>query len=219
MQNSLLKASLILSVLFLNINLSAQVKKGNYLLSASIYYYRNNSNKINTSETNFNDELNYSLSFQRAINNKLLIGFSAGQIHRKREDIYTSDSYYKSKDNFWDFNLLTEYQQKIDKHFFYSPILLFNYSPGKQNFKTKFPGFQEASSVSKGKMWGVAVEPLDFSYFIKDKYRLSVSLGKIIYGGGKSESNIPGNTNEEKGNSFYINFSPYLSNIKISIIL
>lgn len=219
MRNLIAKTFFLTSVVFLSFNLNAQVKKGKYLLSASIYYYRNSSDKTNTVETNFSDELNYSLTFQRAMSDKLLFGFGIGQINRKREDIYSPDSYYKSKANFWDFNLIAEYQQKIDKSFFYSPMLLFNYSPGKQTFKTKLPGFQETGSESKGNMWGISVEPLDFSYFIKDKYRLSVSLGKIIYGGGKSKNNIPGNNTDEKGNSFYINFSPYLSNVKISIIL
>lgn len=218
MKYLLLKMMAIIFGISISAKSSGQIEKGKWVSTLGITYDVNKNKKAaNTDETKTNN-LWISMQLGKFISQKFQLGFGFAPFILKKTDDYTNGSYYHEKRTGYDLYLYGQYFKNIKGEFYFSPLVKLDYYNTKSTFRRKDPGFNETKSTTSSSNYGIELQPLNISYIINKRLILETELGKIIYGYGETKTDAPNSDAAGKGNSFTFIFSPFISNIKISLL-
>lgn len=218
MKNSILKAFTFLSLLFVSINSIGQIEKGKWISTLGITYDANKSKKTANNDESKTNNLWVSIVVGKFISRKFQLGFGFAPFILKRNDDYTNNSYYHEKRIGYDLYLYGQYFKNIKGGFYFSPLIKLDYYRTKSTFRRKDSGFNETESTTSSNNYGIEVQPINISYLINKSLMLQTGFGKIIYGHSETKTDAPNSDAAGKGNSFMIDFSPFITNIKISLL-
>ncbi len=206
------------AIFFLTNFTNAQIQKGKWISSAGIDVDINNGNSSSPAQAEKTSSFGFSLEQGYFISSNFSIGMGASYLERKRNTNRETGSYIKDKSNIIGFFVYGQYYVKIKGKFYYSPSILFDYSKDKGRGEEKDPIFNPVVSSYNIDNYGIRLNPSQFTFSLSNKVLLESGLGYFIYGKRSGTTTYPLETINGSSTAFKMNFSPFITNIKISLL-
>ncbi len=205
-------------ILFLTNFTNAQIQKGKWISSAGIDIDINDGKSSSPQRTE--KRTYWRCDFQQGyfISNQFSIGiggaFSNNNTITRRDD----GSYAKGKTATQEIYVFGQWYKKIKGKFYYSPQAYIDYFKDKVRIEEKDPIFNPVISTSTYDNYGLQINPAHFSYLLNKSLVIETSLCYVIIGKRDGKTINPLETETGGSTSFKMNFSPFISNIKISLL-
>jgi hypothetical protein len=218
MKNAFFKLTVFFIAILLTSSAYSQLEKGKWISTIGFYLDAN----IGKGNTAWKKEktTDAGLSAQQGyfISKNVVVGIGYEYIENKRFSSSSDESYIKDKSYSHDVYLYGQYYKRITNRLYYSPLILIDYFKQKGTFRRKDPGFEEVVSTSDFDNYGLRINPTQFSFELTKKLLLETGLGYIIIGKRNGENVSPSYTETGNSTTFKMEFSPFITNIKISLV-
>lgn len=197
-----------------------QIANGKWVAGLGFSYSTNKFTSTETRRDQTTSTNDISISLGRFFTRNLLFSIGYGYSRDQSNSIYAPDNYYKSKATTNGVRLGMADYINLQKNFYYNPGFVLSYDKGSSQFWAKQPDLEEVSNRNRNTQLAAAIYPFQFSYLLKQRFLMQVSLGEIKYLHIDSKSDIPANNDAVgKSDGFNFNFFPNISNISFAIVL
>lgn len=208
----------LIGLMFITYNSFGQIQKGKWISSAAIDVNVNDGKLSSPNQTEKTSSIDFSIEQGYFVSSNVTIGIGGNFLSRKRNTIRESGSYVKDKSSNIGFFVYCQFFKKIAGKFSYSPSLSLNYSKDKGRSEEKDPNFSPVISTYNINNYGIRINPAQSTFSLTKKVLLECGFGYLIIGKRSGTTVYPLETVIGSSTAFKMNFSPFITNIKISLL-